>query len=104
MLMSHSASSAWLTGLPRWGDSARTAPATSATMPSASTNRRVGLLGVDMPHLALRSHRPARDGIEVVTREAEHRRRLGGLSAPCHELRAGRLRVAGLVPGPALQD
>src|SRR5215470_14807959 len=58
---------------------------------------------VDMAHLTLAIDRPARDGIEVVAREPEHRGRLGGLPALCHELLAGRLHVAGFVPCPALQ-
>src|SRR5262249_6114688 len=57
-----------------------------------------------MAHLTLAADRPAGDGVEVVAREGAHRGRLAGLSALGHELLAGRLRVAGLVPGPALQD
>src|SRR5215472_16838137 len=101
MLMSHSARSAWLIGRPRCGDSARAAqaPLASASMQAAITRSRVSMV-----HLALAIDRPAGDGVEVVAREGAHRGRLGGLSALGHELLAGRLRVAGFVPGAALQD
>src|SRR5262249_4430806 len=104
MLMSHSARSAWLTGRPRCGDSARAAPAASASMQAAMARSRMDVLRVDMAHLALAIDRPARDRIVVVAREAAHRGRLGGLSAPGDELLARGLRVSALVPGTALQD
>src|ERR1700731_2745721 len=101
MLMSHWARSAWLIGRPRCGLSVRAAPTPAA---STTTQAAIARSRVDMPHLALAVDRPARDGVVVVAREAAHRGRLGGLPALCHELLAGRLRVAGLVPCAALQD
>src|ERR1051326_1004445 len=65
---------------------------------------RIDISRIDMAHLALAIDRPARDGVEVMAREAAHRGHLGRLPALGHELLAGRMRVAAFVPGPALQD
>src|SRR5580692_1761884 len=101
MLMSHSARSLWLTGLPRFGVSAKAAPP-----PIASAKAQVALRRsrIDMPDLTLGIHAPPGDGVEVVAGKAERRRRPRSLSALVHELVAGRLHVAALVPRPALQD
>src|ERR1051326_4965985 len=65
---------------------------------------RIDISRIDMAHLALAIDRPARDGVEVMAREAAHRGHLGRLPALGHELLAGRRRVPAFPPGPALQD
>src|SRR5438067_5561368 len=99
MLMSHAAMSASVAGLPRPGACANAAGATQAsTAATAHENLRVDMLD---PSGAV--DRPARDAVEMLVGESEHRRRRPGLAAHGHELGAGRLHVAALVPGAALQ-
>src|ERR1700722_19879901 len=98
MLMSHAAKSFGLIGLPSRGLSARAAAPSASTRPAA-----IASLRIDMLHLALGVDAPARHCIEVVAGESEHRRRLGGVAAPRHELLPRRLRAAAFVPGAALQ-
>src|SRR5215475_10891971 len=98
MLMSHAAISAGSVSFPRPGPSART-----GLEASARTTTRLGNLDVDMPHLALAVHRPARDAVVVLVRETQDWRDLLGLAAHGHELGTGWLHVAGLVPRAALQ-
>src|SRR5260370_1899701 len=101
MLISHSARSACVIGLPRRGPSAS---ATLAPSASPATPAMTASLGIDMLDLPLGLDRPTGDGVEMVARKTADRRGFRGLAAQRHELLAGRLHVAGLVPGPALQD
>src|ERR1700761_6895084 len=75
MLMSHIASSASLTGLPRPGRSA--APAAPAAARSASTSvvaiPAAGDLTIDMLRLPLAVDRPAGDDVHVAHRECRNR-------------------------------
>src|ERR1700722_16593506 len=100
-LMSHGARSAGVIGLPRLGPSASAMPAPHA---NASMPAPIASLRIDMFDLSLGVHGPTGDGVEMLAREAEHRWGLRSLAAQRHELFPGRLHVAGLVPGPALQD
>src|SRR5258706_1726990 len=98
ILMSHAAMSAGSSGIPRFG------PAEKAALearPSASA--MAGSLCVDMLHLPFAVDRPAGEAVVVLVREGQHVRDLLGLAALGHELGAGRLHVAALVPGAALQ-
>src|SRR5882762_7075675 len=94
MLMSHAAMSAGSSGIPRFGP---TEWAALDTSPSART--MAGSLCVDMLHLPFAVDRPAREAVVVLVREREHVGDLVGLAALGHELGAGRLHVAALVPG-----
>src|SRR6266571_3514133 len=99
MLMSQAAMSAGSTGVPRFG------PAEKAALePRPSARTMPGSLCVDMFHLPFAVDRPAREAVVVLVRESQHVRDLLGLAALGHELGAGRLHVAGLVPCAALQD
>src|SRR5450432_3118518 len=101
MLISHSARSDWVIGLPSLGlcATATLVASTSAATPAANVNLRI-----DMLDLALGIDTPTGDGVEVMARKTADPRRLCGLAPPRHELFAGRLHVAALVPGAALQD
>src|SRR5215813_9161487 len=101
MLISHAAMSAAPNGLPRLGPSAAAAPATSE---SASQMQGITPLRIDMLDLPRAVDGPAGDGIEVLVRKRHGRRDRLQLAAVGDELGAGRLHVAGLVPGAALQD
>src|SRR5215467_2196618 len=97
MLMSHNARSDSLIDWPRPGVSAA---ALDANMNAAAMRR---FLRIDMFHLALAVDAPAGDDVHV-----SHRERSDGevdfrLTALRQDLGAGRLHVAGLVPGAALQ-
>src|SRR5262249_2554873 len=86
--------------LPRPGVSASAVPAPNTAV-SASESRR---LRVDMFDLPFAVDAPAGDAVVMLVRERERARdRPLGLAARGHELRAGRLHVASLVPGAALQ-
>src|SRR6267142_1024370 len=98
MLMSHAAISAGSSGVPRFGPAAKAAPD-----PRASARAMAGSLCVDMFHLPFAVNRPAGEAVVVLVREGQHVRDLLGLAALGHELGAGRLHVAALVPGAALQ-
>src|SRR5215510_9114318 len=57
-----------------------------------------------MHHLPVSVDRPTRDGVVMLARETGYRRSLCRLAAHGHQFGASRLRVAGLVPCPALQN
>src|SRR5260370_1195763 len=97
--MSQAARSASDTGFPSPAVSAN-APAVPRPIPSERTHR---ILCINMLDLPAALDPPARDAVEVLVGESEDRRWLLGLAAQRHELRAGRLHIAGLVPGAALQ-
>src|SRR5256885_1598647 len=98
MLMSHAAISAGSRGIPRFG------PAEKAALEARPSARAMAeSLCVDMFHLPFAVDRPAGEAVVVLVREPQHVRDLLGLAALGHELGAGRLHVAGLVPGAALQ-
>src|SRR3954452_15590756 len=102
--MSHGAISCGVIGLPRPGSpgpSASAPPAPTASVSEMAQSRR---LCVDMLYLTLVAHGPARDRVEMLAREGEHRRRLRGLAAMRDQLGARRLSGSALVPGAALQD
>src|SRR5713226_4958912 len=97
--MSQAAMSAGSTGVPRFG------PAEKAALdPRPRARAMPGSLCVNMLHLAFAVDRPARQAVVMLVREGEDGRDLMGLAALGHELGAGRLHVAGLVPCAALQD
>src|SRR6266540_4285195 len=98
MLMSQARISDSETGCPRPGVS----PALGAAKPRARS-RTGNRLCIDMPDLPLAVDCPAGDAVEVLVRERRDRRDARRLAAHGHELRARRLRIAGLVPGAALQ-
>src|SRR5215471_6178942 len=98
-LMSQSARSASVTGLPSPGSSAAIAPAPQ----SASANAQVKSLAVDMLDLPLLVDRPAGDDVHVPHREGGHRHVDLGRAALGEHLLARRLYVAGLIPSAALQ-
>src|SRR5882724_2152725 len=98
MLMSHAAISAGSSGVPRFGPAAKAAPD-----PRPSARAMAGSLCVDMFHLPFAVDRPAAEAVVVLVREGQYVRDLLGLAALGHELGAGRLNVAALVPGAALQ-
>src|SRR5260370_1389448 len=92
-------------GLPRPGESAarpEDAVASVSKRAAASASRRA--LRVDMFDLPLAVDAPAGEAVVVVVGEAEHVRHRFGLPALGDEIRPQRLRIAGLVPGAALQD
>src|SRR5437660_5138741 len=99
ILMSQGAISPGSMGVPRFGPAAKAAPE-----PRPSARTMAGSLCVDMFYLPFAVDRPAREAVVVLVREPQHVRDLVGLAALGHELGAGRLHVAGLVPGAALQD
>src|SRR5580704_8256667 len=101
MLRSHGLKSDGEIGLPSCGDWAAAIPAVRA---SAATAAAVMSLRIDMPDLPFGVDAPAGDRIGMMPRESADRWRLGGLPARRHELLAGRLHGAALVPGAALQD
>src|SRR2546425_11080769 len=101
MLMSQAAISAGSIGFPRFGPSAKAALEPRA---SARTTAELRSLGVNMGALPLAVDRPARDAVVVLAREGRDGRDRFGLAALGHDLGAGRLRVAGLVPRAVLQD
>src|SRR6202049_2483031 len=100
ILLSHSARSALLTGFPSPGPSAASAAPARSASGTASANR----LSVDMLDLPFAVDGPARDDVHVAHRECGHRNVDLGLAALGEHLAAGRLHIAGLVPGAALQN
>src|SRR5437763_8290867 len=100
MAMSQGANSCAVVDFPRLGPSASAAP---ASMASASETAPKQSLRVDMPDLPFPVHRPAGDAVEMLAREGQHRRWFRRLSALRDNLGAGRLHVAALVEGAALQ-
>src|ERR1700680_4878099 len=99
MLMSQAAISAGLIGFPRFGAWAKATLAPSSVSTTANSRR----LRVDMLHLPAALDRPTGDGVVVLAGEARHRRNSRGFAARRHQLGSGPLRVASLVPRPALQ-
>src|SRR5215467_6264310 len=99
-LISHAAMSAGSIGLPRPGPSA---DATLAARQSASATAEEILLGVNMPDLPSAVDAPAGDGVEVLVQHRPDRRNCLQLTAMGDEFGSGRLHVAGVVPGAALQ-
>src|SRR5262249_8570331 len=96
--MSQSARSASVSDWPRFGVSA---VAPEANTSAAATPSR--LLRIDMFHLALVVDRPAGDDIHVSHRERGDGEVGPGLTALGGDLRACGLRIAGFIPGTALQ-
>src|SRR5215471_2017829 len=101
MLISHAAISAGSIGLPRPGPSADTA---LAARQSASPTAGEILLGVNMPDLPGAVDAPAGDGVEMLVEHRSDRRNCLQLAALGGEFGSGRLHVAGVVPGAALQS
>src|ERR1700693_3214629 len=99
-LMSHSVRSASLTGFPSPGASAAIAMPAHNASGAARANR----LPVDMLDLPFAIDGPARDDVHVSHRECGHRNVHLGLAAFGEHLAAGRLHIAGLVPGAALYN
>src|SRR5947209_5990168 len=99
-LMSQAAMSAGLIGFPRFGVCAKATLALGASVSAIANPRR---LRVYMLHLAAALDRPTGDSVAVLVGEAGHRRNSRGFAPRRHELRSGRLLVAGLVPCSALQ-
>src|SRR5207244_11279880 len=75
----------------------------AALEPRASRAAKIRGLRVNMFHLPIALDRPRRDAVVVLAREARYGGNLRGLAARGHDLGAGRLHVAGLVPRAALQ-
>src|SRR5262249_25304504 len=100
-LMSHAPRAAGSIGCPRWGPAAATTPATSQSARHAAA---ILPLDVDMLHLPRMVDRPARDGIAVLVQHRHGGRDRLQLPTFGHKFDTGRLHVAGLVPGAALQD
>src|SRR6516165_12228527 len=90
-------------GLPKPGESAAMLAGANPMSRAASAAARG--LSVDMLDLPFAVDAPAGEAVVVVVGEGEHtgRDRLG-LPALGDEIRAQRLRIAGLVPGATLQD
>src|SRR5262249_61279827 len=101
MLMSHVAISPGSIGLPRFGPAAEAVP---APRPSASTTAKRASLRVNMFHLPIALDRPTGNAVEVLARKARYGRDTLCLAALAHDLGAGPLHVAALVPFPALPD
>src|SRR5215469_13497402 len=101
MLISQPAMSAASIGLPRLGPSPAAAPPAKE---SASQTAGIIPLRVGMLHLSGAVDRPAGDGIEVLVRKRRDRRNCLQLAAFSDKFGAGRLDIAGLVPGATLQD
>src|SRR5256885_14212708 len=100
--MSQGAISCAVIGLPRPGVSADALDANplDAKTSATATSR---FLRIDMLDLPFVVDRPAGNGIEMLAREREHRRRLRGLAALSDDLGPCRLHIAAFVPGAALQ-
>src|ERR1700675_2559014 len=99
MLISHAAMSTGSIGFPRLGVSAIAAPAKTT---SAAKTLEVSGLRVNMLDHSLVIDSPACHGIEVLVRKGQDGRNLLQLAALGHELGAGRLHIARLVPRAAL--
>src|SRR5438067_4325608 len=105
MLMSHAAMSASVTGLPRPGPSADAALAAQQRASPTAVTPRVGKirLGINMLDLPGALDAPAGDGVKVMVEHRPDRRNRLQLAALRDEFGSGRLHVAGIVPGAALQ-
>src|SRR6516225_11151494 len=102
ILMSHSARSASVTGLPSPGRSAAMAVAAPTASPKGMAIARV--LRIDMLDLPFGIDGPARDHIHMPHWEGGHRDIHLGRAALGEHLVAVRLNIAGFVPGAALQN
>src|SRR5580692_11920891 len=100
MLMSQAAISASVIGFPRPGPSA---DAALAVRQSASPRTGEILLGVNMLDLPGAVDAPAGNGIKVVVQHRPDRRSCLQFAALRDEFGSGRLQIAGIVPGAALQ-
>src|SRR6516165_4549451 len=101
MLMSHGAMVAASNGLPRLGPSANAAPAARQRASQAAV---IGALCVNMFDLPHAVDPPAGDRVEVLVQNRPDWRDRLQLTTFGDKFRAGRLHIAGLVPGAALQD
>src|SRR5438477_1218013 len=101
MLISHAAMAAASAGLPRSSTSAEAAPAVTE---KASQTAAISLLRVNMLDLPGAFDAPAGDRVEMVVQHHRDRRDRLQLPALGDKLGAGRLHVANLVPGAALQS
>src|SRR6516164_11319618 len=99
--MSHAPRAAGSIGWPRLGPAAATPPAASQSARHAAA---ILLLDVYMRHLPGAVDRPAGDRVEMLVRKRHGGRDRLQLAAFGHKVGAGRLHIAGLVPGAALQD
>src|SRR5262252_6252434 len=99
MLMSHSPRSASVTGLPRPGRSA----AAAAPSPNARGMTTARPLRIYMLGLPFGVDGPTRYHVHVTHRESGNGDIDLGLAALRQELAAGRLHIARLIPGAALQ-
>src|SRR5260370_35877656 len=102
MLMSHSARSASVTGLPSPGRSAPMAVDAPSASPNGMTTARV--LCIDMLDLPFGIDGPARDHIHMSHWECGHREVHLGRAPLGEHLVAGRLNIAGFGPGAAWQN
>src|SRR5215468_1943055 len=101
ILISQSASSASLIGLPSPGRSAAAA-VTAPPRQSATDTATVKRLSVDMLDLPVVVRSPTRDHVHVAHRKCRHRSVDLGFTALGKHLAAGRLHVTGLIPRAAL--
>src|ERR1700730_4332598 len=101
MLMSHAAKAAASNGLPRLGPSAEAAPAATQ---KASQTAGIRPLRINMLALPCAVDAPAGDRAKMLVQHRRDRRDRLQLPALGDKLGTGGLRVAGLVPGAALQD
>src|SRR5580692_11453591 len=105
MLMSQAAMSASVSGLPRPGPSEDAALAAKQSASPRTPTPRLGeiLLGVNMLEFPGAVDAPAGNGIKVVVQHRPDRRSCLQFAALRDEFGSGRLHVAGIVPGAALQ-
>src|SRR5436190_6026400 len=101
MLISQAAISAASIGLPRLGASAAAAP---AARQKPSQTAETSPLRVNMLDLPGAVDPPAGDRVKMMVQHDRDRRDGLQLAALGDKLRTGRLHVAGLVPGAALQN
>src|SRR5215813_8538026 len=99
MLMSHAAMLAGSTGIPRFAASAKALPGQRT---SASKKMEASTLSIDMPDFPLLVDSPTCDAIAMLVQDGRRGWNLLQFAALSHELCASRLRVACLVPRPAL--
>src|SRR5438034_11125353 len=101
MLISHAAMAAASIGLPRLGPSAEAAPAARQRVSPTAVSSQLCINMLDLPR---GGDPPAGDGVKMVGQRRRDRWDRLQLPALGDKLRTGRLHVAGLVPGAALQD
>src|ERR1700745_773968 len=105
MLMSQAAISASVIGFPRPGPSADAALAARQSASPRTPTPRLGeiRLGINMLELPGAVDAPAGDGVKMVVQHRPNRRNCLQLAALRDKFGSGRLHVAGIVPGAALQ-